>query len=274
MKNILIVLFISLNLNCYSQFDKDFSTELRSFQSLSKPSPNSRLSQYLIQNLGIKYLNRIKFSDKQKSNGKTIRLTFTLYNKNRPGNFRINTGNIELNKKIIAVFKKYPIEKLGLNSTNKLGICSVQLFSKEKNKTIINASSIAICDISPILEGCQNIKSHSKLTSYFYDSLRKHIVNNFSLSIFDKKQLKRLKSIRLFPRFSVDLEGNIYNINEEDFKLKSYKNNPKNLKSPKHIDQELYRITKSFDKIVKPATRNGKAIFFNYDTFYSFVLEK
>ncbi len=262
-----------ITISCFSQFDKNYTTELESFQDISKPSPNSPLSQYLIKTLGVKYLNRIKFSDKQKANRQTIRLRFNIYDNNKIGNFRINTGNIELNKKIIEIFKKYPIEKLGLNHTNSLGVCSVQLFSRSNKKTIINASTIAVCDIIPVFENCTSVKSHSNLSSCFYEELKNHIIKNFSLSIFNEKQRKKMKNLKFVLSFSIDNQGKIYNIFEEEFKFKSYMNNPSGFRNSKIINEELHRIIKLLDKVAKPAMRNGKPIFYNYDTFYSFTLK-
>ncbi|GAA4946748.1 hypothetical protein GCM10023314_20040 [Algibacter agarivorans] len=273
-QRIFILFTILISLNSFSQFDADFATELESFQSISKPSPNSHLSQYLITNLGTKYLSRIKFSDKQKSNEKTIRLRFKISDKNRPTNMTIYAGNRELNKNIMEVLKNYPVEKLGLNDSNKLGIYSVQLFSREKNRTIINASRIAICDTPPIFKNCTSIKFYNNLTSCFYKELKNHIIKNFSMSIFSETKRKKMKSLKLFISFSIDTNGKIYNINEEAFKFKTYMNNPVGYKNPKDIDQELSRILKLLGTVVTPAMRNGKPIFYNYDTFYSFPLKQ
>lgn len=274
MKKTLSLLCLFLGLNCYPQFDKDFKTEYDSFQFVSKPSPNSHLAKFLAEHIDKKELKTISYTTRKAALKKIIRLSFTLTGNGKPTNFRIHTGNDKLNKKLKSLFKTYPLEKLGIKRKNKLGKYSVQLFSKEKRKTIINSSSIAVYDVPPILNSCKNIKRYSRLTSCFYQGLNKHIVQNFSTEIFKKKKLKKTKSIHIYPLFSVNLEGKIYNINEINFKFDHYSNRRNYYPPSKNIQVELNRVIRSFNLIEVPATRNGKPKYFNYDTFYILTIEK
>lgn len=273
-KTLIYILILFIYFKCYPQFDSTFKTEYESFQSISKSNPNSELSNYLKKHINTKDLRRVNFSSKETTVEKTIRLTFQISKKNTPRNFRIRTGDRILDDKIKKLFKDFPLEKLGLKKQNRLGKCSVQLFSKHKGKTIINASSIAILDIPPILKDCQHVKYYSNLTSCFYQGLYKHIIDHFSSVFFMNKKLKKPKELKIYPRFSVDLMGDIYNINESDFKFKNYKNNLEYVRNSKNIESELYRVIKLFNQIIKPATRNGSPIYFNYDTQYIIIVER
>lgn len=273
LKKIVLIVLIFQFPNCFAQLDKSKTSETESFQSIYKPSPNSALSQFLIKHIGVHSLNKVKFDTKHKSKEKIITLTFQVNKDIKPYKILVYTGDFELNKKIAEAFKKYPIKKLGLNSTNQLGTCKVQLFSKEKNKTIINASTVAVYFTPPIFKNCLDVNNISQLNSCFYKELKNHILQNFSLGIFNEKQRKKMKNIKFVLSFSIDKEGRIYNIFEDEFKFESYANNPMNYRNPKKINEELRRVLKLLGNVAKPAMRNGNPTTYNYDTFYTFKLK-
>jgi len=244
--------------------------EKMSFLKESKPSPESELSIYLKSKLTEKDLKKVNYNNiqnsfsfkttplKYKTYDYTIRLSFEINKKNKAWNLRVQTGNSDLNKKIENIFKNYPIEKFNLNEKNKLGKNTVQLFSREKKKTIINASNFVVLDEKPTIELCSDIKYYSKKSSCLYDDMYNYILENISLSVLSKQ--KKRGEIKIYPRFSIDSKGNIYKVNS--------------IAPNKAIKKELDRIIKLYDRKLTPSKRNGIPRDYFYSSNYVLIVDK
>ena len=158
-----------------------YSKEVTTFQALAQPSENSDLANYFKIYLEKKLLQKVDFSTirwssfyKHFSNNAysyTIRLTFEVSKTNKATNCRINTGDKEIDKKIIEIFKKYPLEKLSLKENDKLGKISIQLFAKEGKNVIIKASKFAVIDTPPAIKGCKNTELYWQINKCLYVKL-------------------------------------------------------------------------------------------------------
>lgn len=232
--------------------ENEYINENNIFQSLAQPSENSPLADYFKIYLETNLLKKINFSTikssylyKDISNNKynySIRLTFEINKKNKATNFRINTGNKELDRKVIEVFKKYPLEKLVLKESDKLGKISIQLFAKEDKKTIIKASTFPVVDQLPVIKGCENAKVNSELNHCLYDKLYKYILENISLKNISNQNLRGDIIIR--PRFLINTDGKITRVNS--------------IAPNKVIKDEIDRLIESFDQVEIPGKRNDK----------------
>lgn len=243
--------------------------EMNSFQTIANPDENSELSLFFKQNLSTKDLKKIDFHKitssflfklnpyKLDNYDYTIRLTFEINKDNKAQNIKIQTGDTDLNNQIKKIFKTFPLEKLKLNDKYKSGIISVQLFTRENKKAIIKASTNAVYDINPSLKECENLEYYSKRSSCFYNELNKYILKNISLEAISKQKLKG--EITIYPRFSIDANGNIYKVNSIA---------PNNI-----IKNEIDRIIESFDKKIIPAKRNDIPKDYYHETSYILFIE-
>lgn len=230
----------------------EYINENNEFLSLSKPDVNNDLSNFLKNNLDSDLVKKINFSNikssytyrnlPNKTYNHSIRLTFEINKNNKAYNFRLDTGNKDLDKHVKDVFKNYPIDKFSLNDTDKIGKISVQLFTKENNKTIIKASTFPVIDIVPTLEICEENNGKRSIYTCFYDKLFEYILANISATTISKQKLRG--NININPRFSVDTTGKIFRVNS--------------IAPNKIIKDEIDRIIESYNQIILPAKRNNK----------------
>lgn len=236
------------------EIEEEYVNENNTFQALAQPAENNDLANYFKIYLESTLLKKIDFSTikssylyKNISNSKfnyTIRLTFEINKKKKASNFHINTGNKELNRKVIEIFKNYPLEKLALSEADKRGKISIQLFAKENKKIIIKASTFAVVDQLPVVKGCQNLQTNWEISNCLYDKLNNYIIQNISLKTISEQNLRG--EITFSPRFSINTEGRIIKVN---------------CIAPNSIlKDEIDRAIMSFDQILTPGTRNNKPI--------------
>lgn len=244
-----------------------YTKEVNTFQALAQPSEDSDLANYFKIYLEKKLLQKIDFSTikwssfyKHSSNNAysfTIRMTFEISKTNKVTNCRINTGNKERDKKIIEIFKKYPLEKLGLKESDKLGKISVQLFAKEGKNVIIKASKFAVVDTPATIESCENAELYWQINKCLYDKLYEHILKNLSLKTLNNQELRG--EVIFNPRFTINEEGKIVHVNS--------------IAPNETIKNEIDRVIQLFDQVVIPGKRNGKPQNTYYETFRSLTIE-
>ncbi|MDR7372844.1 hypothetical protein [Flavobacterium aquidurense] len=247
--------------------ETEYVNENNTFQALAQPSENSDLANYFKIYLESELLKKIDFSTikssylyKNISSSKynyTIRLTFEISKSNKASNFHINTGNKELNRKVVEIFQKYPLEKLALTESDKHGKISVQLFAKENKDIIIKASTFAVVDQLPIIKGCENLQANWELNKCFYDKLYEHILKNVSLKTINKQELRG--DIIFRPRFTIDEAGKIVHVNSIAPNIV--------------IKNEIDRVIASFDQVLSPGMRNNKLKNTYCDIFRTLTIE-
>ena len=253
----------------YSQqeLEDNYKDEINTFLALAQPSENSDLANHFKIYLEKKLLKKIDFSTikwssfyKEISKNKTtlsVRLTFELSKTGKATNCRINAKDKELEKKIIEVFKKFPLEKLGLKESDKSGKISVQLFTKEDNEVIIKASQFAVVDVPPILKECEDASLYWQLNKCLYDRLYDYILKNISLKTLNNQKLRG--EIIFRPRFTINSEGKIINVNC--------------IAPNKVIKDEIDRVVLSFNETIEPGKRNQVPKNTYCDTFRTVTIE-
>jgi hypothetical protein len=148
-----------------------------------------------------------------------------------------------LNNKIISAFRKFPIEKLNLGSTNVLELYTYQIITKVNNTTSVKSSTVPKTLKYPIFKGCEKAKDPYLLKKCFSNKISYHVRNNF-----DKKLLRSMtesRTYRVLTRFKVDTTGRLKHVGVKA-------SNP-------IYSKEVVSILKSVSN-VKPAYSNGKPI--------------
>ncbi|MBZ4033709.1 hypothetical protein K6T82_02965 [Flavobacterium sp. 17A] len=244
-----------------------YAKEVTTFQALAQPTEDSDLANYFKIYLEKKLLQNIDFSTigwssfykhpSKNAYSYTIRLTFEISKTNKATNCRINTGNKERDRKIIEIFKKYPLEKLGLKESDKLGKISVQLFAKEDKNVIIKANKFAVVDTPPILKDCENAELYWQINKCLYDKLYEHILKNLSLKTLNNQELRG--EVIFNPRFTINEEGKIVHVNS--------------IAPNQIIKDEIDRVIQSFSQVIIPGKRNGNPQNTYCDTYRSLTIE-
>lgn len=237
----------------YTKKEKEdkYLNENNTFQALAQPSVNSDLANFFKIYLEKKLLKKIDFTAIKDSylynnfsNSKynyTIRLTFELSKTSKATNCRINTGNKELDRKVIEIFKKYPLEKLGIKESDKSGKISVQLFAKEDKEVTIKASQFAVIDVPPVIKECEDSQFYWKFNKCLYDKLYEHLLKNISLKTLNNQELRG--DIIFSPRFTITKEGKITHVNS--------------IAPNKIIKDEIDRVIMSFNGTIESGKRNN-----------------
>jgi len=135
----------------------------------------------------------------------------------------------------------------------------IQLFSKEGNKTVINASSIIVTDYPPVFKSC--VESGFK-NSYkcFKDNLKSFIINNLYYNIIENENL--VGELRIHINFQIGKEGEIFSKKISCYSPNIYKNgklfNLKLFSYSENLKKEIERILNKFkNQVLEPATRNS-----------------
>ncbi|UZO79571.1 hypothetical protein NBT05_11450 [Aquimarina sp. ERC-38] len=244
--------------------------EKKSFESLARPSKQSEISKFFRSRLTRDDLKKINYSRirsgmdfnnnpfKKKNYDYKIRLNFEVNKFNKISNPIIITGNTEFNRKIGKIFRSIPIEKLNISDINKACKYQIQLFTKEKDKKVINASTNVVCDELPSFKKCDELEFFSAESTCFYEELYSYILNNISINAISKQ--KKRGKIKIEPRFTIDASGDIVNANS--------------IAPNQIIKDEVDRVLRTLNGKISPAKRNGKPFNHFYKTTYIIVVEK
>ena len=250
MKQLLFLILLVTSSIGFSQAaeQKEFNDKYEEFDYYAKPNKKNELSRYIRNHINIELLNAIKFKKKDPEKH-CIFLSFRLNSKNKPVGLKVNSPYSELNESIRDAFKKYDIEKLNIPEKDKLNTYVLQIISKEDNYSIVNCSTNIIYDRFPVFEGCESIVDYNRMRTCINNQLQSHIVKNIShAEIINSKVIGYIK---LYPKFRIDKNGEIEQINS---------------KAPtESLTKELNRIISIFPKAKTPPTRNGNptSLFYN-----------
>jgi hypothetical protein len=213
------------------------------FPNLSREND---LALHFKKYLSDKELQNIPFSKKQEE----IRLIFSIDKKGKA--VEIKTLNFYANKssydKLVSIFKKFPIEKLNINSKDILERYIYIVIIKSNNKTIVECSNTAWVEKEPILKGCEKSKNPTELKECTNEKMATHISRKFNNSLLDK--IKRKGKIRMLCSYKVDTDGTIVDVK---------------VKAPYlFLAKEVEKNIKEFPKVTAPAYQNGKAVKVGY----------
>lgn len=186
-------------------------------------------------------LQRIPFPKKAKN----ISISFSIDKKGRVIELKTsNHKNKISNDKLISIFKKFPLEKLKINSNDVLERYSYIILTKINNETIIECSNTAIIEKLPVYKGCEKSKAPSALGKCLSEKISAHVMREFDTNIRNKTELKG--KIKLLCIFKIDTDGNIIDV-------KAKAPNP-------FLANEVEKVIKDLPKVVAPGFQNGKAV--------------
>lgn len=183
-------------------------------------------------------------------------INFSLDKKGNIVNTKSNVKNKELDEKLLAIFKKFPIEKLNIKQPNVLDVYYYNIFTIEyDNKIIIH------CNENPNMfseayfdQKCEKSNSQQDLRFCFQEKMTNQIVKNFDSSLIMPNDIAN--GLRLVFIIQVDVDGTLTRIN-------AMNTNPK-------YSNELDRIIKIMPKVYRPAYWKGKPIITTYAIPISF----
>ena len=185
-----------------------------------------------------------------------VTINFSLDKKGDIVNTKSNVKNKELDEKLIAIFEKFPKEKLNIKQTNVLEIYHYTIFTVEyDNKIIIH------CNENPNIfseayfdQKCEKSISPQDLRFCFQERVTNQIVKNFDGSLITPNDVAN--GLRVVFIIQVDVDGTLTRIN-------AMNTNPK-------YSNELDRIIKKMPKVYKPAYWKGEPIKTTYAIPISF----
>ena len=214
------------------------------------PNPKNELSKYFKKEISKKHLRKATFAPKKNN----ITLSFFINKENKPFGISINSfRSSELRKTIIEAFKKYPLEKLNLDSLNKRNRYSLQIISKKGAKNIFNCSSKIIIETLPICDSCNDLEYYEDIETCIEQKLNQHFLENIDFSII--KRFKANKDFNIILNMFVDINGGL---------------NIKKLKGSIIFKKPIENAIKSFPKFESAATLNGIKTTWNYNTKFNF----
>jgi hypothetical protein len=228
----------SINLEIESSNEKYVEEALKSNDSIL--NPNNELALHFKKYMSEDELQVIAMPLFDKK----IKFSFSIDKKGNPVEFKTNCNNPKLEANLIAIFMKFPFEKLNIKSNNILETYRYTIITWENHKKIIACNDKPDVYIPPFInKDCENLKNPREVIAYFNRYINNIIVHEFNTSLRSKTNLKGIIKIRCL--FHVDTTGNIV-------KVKVFSPNPS-------LTNEMEKIINGIPKIYKPAYLNGVA---------------
>ncbi len=270
----LLLLLLLFSLHGFSQFRiMDSQLEEKSFRMLHRPLTENKLSKYLKMHLSDDEIRNLSYKTPPNSH-QSIRAQFQVSANGRPWNFRIYTGNRDLNKKLEKLLREFlPKEVSNLSALHE-AVNKIQLFSKEGGRNIVNASSVIVSTFPPVFSyandpapkkeidtttlgkntnisdvfkrfpisgKCQNI-SFDDAYGCFKKNLENFIIKNLNQELIKKEKVTG--ELKTNISFKINKKGLITDVN--CYSISSA------------FDAEINRIVQLFGTtVVQPANRNG-----------------
>lgn len=181
---------------------------------------------------------------------KSVEISFSIDKKGKIIDIKASTGyNPALNSRLIEIFKKYPIEKLNIKSTNVLETYKYTIITKGYPLNIIQCNETPNVYIPPCFDkNCEKSKSSEELMKNFYEKINEIIVRNINKNLYSKTELT--KGFFLFCSFQVNSDAKIVDVK---------------VKAPNPIMANgMEQVIKDIATVYKPAYLNGKAIKSSY----------
>ncbi|MGJ8744438.1 energy transducer TonB [Polaribacter sp.] len=222
---------------------------------LPKLSTENELALHFKNHLSEKELQNIPFSKKQDE----IKLIFSIDKKGKA--VEIKTLNYNANKssynKLVSIFKKFPIEKLNINSKDILEWYIYTIITKSNNKTIVECSNTAKVEKTSVFKGCKKSKNPTDLRKCNREKVVAHVSEKFDMNLLNNTKLKG--KVRLFCSFSIDTDGSVVDVK---------------VKTPSaYLSNEVKKVLKNVPKAIAPAYQNGKAVKISYKIPITFIVK-
>lgn len=208
-------------------------------------NPNNELALHFKKFISKEELEKIFF----RPGVKKIGIGFSLDKKGKMIDVKANSLNPILNKRLIEIFRTFPIEKLNIKSTNALESYSYTIISEAFPVNVIQCNDKPNVYIPSIYDkSCEKSDSPGELIKCFNEEISSHIIRTFDTKVRNKTNLTG--DIRIYCSFQIDVDSKIINI-----KVKAP--NPS-------LGNELEESIKNMPNVCKPAFLNGVAIKSSY----------
>lgn len=229
------------------------STPISNIQKYSKPSTTSNLSHFIKEHLSQNVLNKANLNEMNTS----VLLRFHMNSKYEYTNINVNARSRSLRDSLIAIFKTYPFEQLGIENPNSLNLYTAQLLSYESGATVVNASSKIVYESLPIYKGCEKSKSTQEAKKCFSSSISKHFNRNFNSGLSADLGLPT-GGHRILCMFKFSGNGEVSDIQ---------------VKAPHDVlKEEAIRTIKKMPTLAAPGIQNGKPVSVRYVLPISFLV--
>lgn len=234
-----------------------FEKKSVAFNSFTKPSPNNELSIFLKEQLSQSFIDKANLNRIHDQ----LTISFEINKKGKSFNHHTNSRSDALNKKIISIFKNYPLTKLNFSGRKAFSTYTFQVLSlNENNETIINASSLAESLSIPIFRGCEQSKNVKEAKKCFSKGIQQHFAQNFDAKLPNRLGLPSGK-IRIYIGFKINKKGNVENIKT------------KLSRKSKEIKNEVLKVMKTIPSSITGAYHNGKPVNIKYSIPFTLIID-
>ena len=126
-------------------------------------------------------------------------------------NSKTTSKNKILNSNLVEIFKKFPIEKLNINSTNVLENYNYTVISNAYPVNVIQCNDKPDVHIAPCYDKhCEKSDSSEELMECFNERISAYISKSFDTSVRSKTNLTG--DVRIYCSFQVDVDTKIINV--------------------------------------------------------------
>ena len=235
----------------YIEFKKGetpvYKNRLQENANFSKPTLDNDLSLFFTEKLSENDLKKINLN---RIYNRFV-ISFELDKNKKIFNINTNARSKEIDRKMIAVFKNFPFEKLNFADITPFNRYSIQVLSFTNNETIVNASSVISYIRIPIYPGCERSKDLKDAKKCFSKGVQKTFGQNFDTELPNRLGLASGK-IKVLISFKVNLEGKVSNIYT------------KLSRSSTPLSNEIKRVMNLIPKMTFAPVNNGKPVNIKY----------
>ncbi|MEN8776355.1 MAG: energy transducer TonB [Polaribacter sp.] len=222
------------------------------YDSISKTNSTNDFAKFIIARLDKKYIENSGLSRLNKK----VSLNFELNKKGIPFNIRTNARSYSLDKKIINIFKEYPIEKLDLGNKSTLNNYFTTILTYNNGKTFVETNVKFAYEGAPVYSGCEKSNNIIEAKKCFSKGVQMHFSRKFDSRIAKKLKLSPGRK-RILIGFKINTKGKITDIN---------------VRAPHpEIEDEVISVMKRLPKI-EPGYQNGKAVNVKYNIPFTILV--
>lgn len=232
----------TFNINCLVSLQIDTKDEkyekevLKSNDSIL--NPNNELALHFKNLINEDELQKIVFPIIEKK----IYLYFARNKKGKLIDIKSNSISKDYNERLVAVFKKFPVEKLNITNPNKLDYYRFTIMTKVHKKVIECEDKPDVFNFPLFDKSCEKSDSALEVRTCLSESIAHIIRTEFNTNLNPKTNLTG--QIRILTRFEINTLGEFINV-------KVSAPNP-------YLENELIHIIKQMPKVYKPAYLNNK----------------
>jgi hypothetical protein len=233
-----------------------YKNRLQENANFSQPKLESDLSLFFTEKLSEDDLKKINLN---RIYNRFV-ISFEIDKNKKLFNINTNARSKEIDRKMIAVFKNFPFEKLNFADTTPFNRYSIQILSFTNNETIVKASSLISYIRIPVYPGCERSKNLNDAKKCFSKGVQKTFVRNFDTELPNRLGLASGK-IKVLISFKVNLQGEVSNIYT------------KINRSSIALSNEVKRVMNLIPKMTFAPVNNGKPVNIKYSITFTLIVK-